>query len=298
MRLLWVIIGIMPCTQAASSGFAQQTVPARQLIREVVNNELQDHNSHGFWRYWVRQRTDSENRLVEEVETNDGPIKLVVSTNGHPPDLQTRDEEQSRLARLIRSPQDQASHRRAYEEDEHHIALVMQMLPEAFVFEDAGIENDCRHLRYRPDPAYIARTIEARIIHSMAGDVWIDARTKRLSRLDGHLDDNIDFGFGLLGRIDRGGWFRIQRQQVSPSEWKTIGLEVHLNGRAILFKCIARETSEVRGGFTPVPRGTTIAEGVKILRQTDPESLPGATAHVSPLIPSRMSLNDSVSSQP
>ena len=40
----------------------------------------------------------------------------------------------------------------------------------------------------------------------------------------------------------------------SFGDWKTERLEVHMQGRAILFKTIARETSETRGGFTPIPR--------------------------------------------
>jgi hypothetical protein len=96
--------------------------------------------------------------------------------------------------------------------------------------------------------------------------MWIDTRMKRLARLEGHLEDNVDFGFGVLGRLDKGGWFRLQRTQVSTTDWKTERLEVHLSGRAMLFKTIARETSEARGGFAAVPPRLSLAQGVDLLR--------------------------------
>jgi len=93
----------------------------------------------------------------------------------------------------------------------------------------------------------------------------MDARYKRLARLDGRVDENVDFGFGILGRLYRGGWFRLEREQVSPTDWKTKSLEVHMNIRALLVKTFARETSETRGGFAPVPAGMSLAEGLALL---------------------------------
>ena len=74
--------------------------------------------------------------------------------------------------------------------------------------------------------------------------------------------DNVDFGLGLLGRLDKGGWFRMERVRVSATEWKTQRLEVHLSGRALMLKTIARETSELRRGFVAVPAGMTLSQGM------------------------------------
>ncbi len=269
---------------AAISGWGQTQAPEPpgQLIRETVYNELHDHDTHGYWRYWIEQHLPNATRLAEEVETADGPISRVVATNGHPVGPAAQDDERARLERLVNSPQERASHRKEYAEDEKHVALVMQLLPEAYVFEYAGEENGCHHLRYRPSATYVPRTMEARVVHSMTGDVWIDARLKRLSRLEGHLEDRVDFGFGLLGRLDKGGWFRMQRVQVSSTEWKTQQLEVHMSGRALLLKTVGRQTSEVRGGYVAVPAQVDLAQGVRILDQTDPKSPPNTVAHVYP----------------
>ena len=282
MRANCVVAGVLAL--AACSGLkAQQQEPAGQLIRETVYNEMQDHNNHGYWRYWIEQRVQNNIRLEEQVETADGPIARLVQTNGHPVDAQKREEEQTRLERLLNSPAERAVHRKDYFDDEKHATRIMALLPDAYVFEFAGEEKGCHRLRFRPNPAYVPHTMEERVVHSMAGDVWIDARLKRLTRLEGHLDDNVEFGFGLLGHLDKGGWFRIDRVQVSPSEWKTQRMELHLSGRAVLFKTIARDTNEVRGGFAAVPAGIDLAQGMRILDQADPRSAPNAMAHVAPV---------------
>jgi hypothetical protein len=79
------------------------------------------------------------------------------------------------------------------------------------------------------------------------------------------VDENLDFGYGILGRLYKGGWFQLQRTQVSEADWKTERLEVHMSGRALLVKSFARETSERRGGFAAVPAGMNLAQGASLL---------------------------------
>jgi hypothetical protein len=288
MRAVCTMAGILAVAAGPLWVPAQQPAPAGQLIRETVYNELRDHNNHGYWHYWVEQHLQNETRLEEQVETADGPVARLVKTNGRPVDEQTRGQEQARLEHLVNSPQQLATHRKDYAEDEKHVALITGLLPDAYVFESAGNENGCHHLRFWPKPGYVPHTIEARVVHSMSGDLWIDARMKRLARLEGHLAENVDFGFGLLGRLDKGGWFRIERVQVSPTEWKTTKLELHLSGRAILFKSIARDTNEMRSGFAAVPAGISLAQGMRILEQSDPHPAPNTIARVSPVsLPTR-----------
>jgi hypothetical protein len=244
------------------------------LVREVVYNELHDHDTHGYWRYWIERHSTRETRIEEQVETADGPIARAQMTNGNPLSSEASQDEDRRIEHLLASPAEQAQHRKEYAEDEHRIARILALLPDAFLYEPAQeerLENvACYHLRFHPNPDYPAHSIESRIFHAMAGDLWISTQNKRLVRLDGRLQDNVDFGYGILGRLYKNGWFRLERTQVSSGsgagDWKTQRLEVHMQGRAMLFKTIARETSEVRGGFTPVPPGLSLQQAAALVR--------------------------------
>lgn len=267
MRMLCAMAAILlaiPTRQALAAEPAG-TLPPAQLVREVVYNELHDHAKHSYWRYWIEHRTHGGSSREEQIETPDGPVNRLTQENGQPlSDQQARDE-LARLDQLLHSPSEQAHRRQEYAEDENRIGRILALLPDAFLYEYADDENGCHRLRFRPNPNYPAHSIEARVFHAMSGELWIDARSKRLARLDGALGENVDFGYGILGRLYKGGWFRLVRTQVSPTDWKTAQLEIHMNGRAMRFKTIAKETSEVRGGFTPAPAGLNLGQAIFFL---------------------------------
>jgi len=276
MRVLWVILGMAASALNVCSAAAQAAMPAGQLVREVVYNELNDHARHGYWRYWVERRSAGATRLEEQVETADGPIARLAETNGQALTGEAERQEETRLEELLRSRDEQARQLKRYDEDEERIGRILRLLPDAFLYAYEGEENGCARLRFRPNPDYPARSIEARVFHGMSGVLWVDVRWKRLARLEGRVSENVDFGYGILGRLYKGGWFRLVRVQVSATDWKTESLEVHMNIRALLVKTFARETSEKRGGFAPVPSGMSLAQGLALLDENRAEAqVPG-----------------------
>jgi hypothetical protein len=243
--------------------------PAGKLVREVIWNELRDHREHGYWRYWVEKRSEDRTVVADQVETSEGPVMRLLAIDGREPSMDERRADDERLQRLLSSPEEQARSLRKCEEDEERIGRILALLPDAFLFEYAGADDGRLLLRFRPNPDYPARSIEARVFHAMSGEIRVDAQAKRLSELEGRVEENVDFGFGILGRLYKGGWFRLVRRQVSATDWKTAGLEVHMNIRSLLVKNFARETSEERGGFEPVLTTTTLAEAAKLLNQNE-----------------------------
>lgn len=264
----WVVWILALGTVAAAQGRngAEKLPDAAQLVRETVYNELHDHETHGYWRYWIARRIGRETELQAQVETGAGPMTFAMAANGRALTGAAAAEENERIQHLLRSPGEQAEHRKAYFEDERRIGRILALLPEAFVYEPTEVEGGNYHLRFHPNPNYPAHTIESRIFHAMGGELWISVRAKHLVRLDGRLQENVDFGFGILGRLYKDGWFRLERTEVGH-DWKTERLEVHMAGRAMLFKTIGRETSEMRGGFQAVPAGLTLEQAAALVRQ-------------------------------
>ena len=91
---------------------------------------------------------------------------------------------------------------------------------------------------------------------------------KRLAKLDGHIVNEIDFGYGLLGRIEKGGSFQIRRDQVAEKRWKTTLVDVHISGRIVFFKSINRDQHVVRSAFKPVPSTTSVKDAVAMLNES------------------------------
>ncbi|HEY2858637.1 MAG TPA: hypothetical protein VGJ21_09490 [Terracidiphilus sp.] len=270
MRAVGVLMGVLAAASSVCGAAPLAQEDARTLVREVVYNEQHDHDIHGYWRYWVQKHGQAGTQIEEQVETAEGTVSRVLIHNGQRLDAQSEQVEDDKLRALMNSPGQQANLRQAYREDEDKIGRILVLLPDAFDFTDAGMEGGMRHLRYTPNAKYTAHGMEAKVFHQLSGDLWIDVRMKRLKRLEGHLSDDVNFGFGVLGRVNKGSWFRMARTQVNSDEWKTDQLSVHISGRALMMKTIGHDTDEVRGGFETVPAAMSMTQGLRML-QVSPE---------------------------
>jgi len=267
--LIAVISGVFAASSAPGQDVRKipnaATLNPEQLIRDTVYNELHDHEGHGYWQYTIHKKTANELMSLEQVETKSGPVQRLIAVNGEPLTAQRRHDEDVRLAEFLSDSAKQRKVREQYLEDERRIERIMQLLPIAFLYQYEGMEGDNYCLSFRPNPAFHPPTIEARVFHAMQGKVYVNARWKRLARLDGRLMDNIDFGYGLLGRLNKGGWFNLDRTRANETDWKTEMLEIHVSGRAVLFKTIAKDTREERFGFREVPRNITLSDAKRML---------------------------------
>ena len=69
----------------------------------------------------------------------------------------------------------------------------------------------------------------------MTGEIWIDAAQERVTRLEGHLQQDTDYGWGILGKLDKGGWIVIEQADVGGHQWRIVRFKMQMNLR-MLFK--------------------------------------------------------------
>jgi len=267
------------CAQRPSSAAQQRSAEsARDLVREVIYNELHDRERDSHWEYRSECVSAAENLVREQVETDNGPVFRVLAEHGAPLDDAQQQREEQRLDRYIHDPGEIARVRHAHEEDEARLAGVMELLPKAFVFEYQGGEyqngeyrnapaDELVHIAFRPDPQFSPSSYEARIVHALAGRLTVDTRLKRMIDMHGVLAERVDFGYGFLGHVDKGGSFEIHRVRVSAAHWKTDLVEVHIQGKVLMLKTVSKDQREARSDFRSVPSGTTLAEAKQMLSQ-------------------------------
>jgi len=241
---------------------------ANDLMKDVVANELTDRMEHLHWMYHVTKTIDQETLTQLEVETKDGPVHRLLAINQKPLDLAQRQQETVRQEQLIRDPGRQLAFKKQNDADELRLETFVRLLPSAFLFEYDGHEGPDLRLRFRPDPAFVPPTMESRALQSMTGTILINAQQKRLTRLNGLLVEDVTFGFGILGRIERGGTFEIARTQVSSSHWKTSLVDIHVSGRMLLFKTIGKQQHETRSGFEAVLQDLDLKQAEELLQSS------------------------------
>ena len=235
---------------------------AHDLVKDVVYNELQERREVSLWQYRVNKRVASETTVEQEVETVSGPVYRVLERQGKPLDAAAEKKEKERLESLVRNSGEQARMKQDHQSEEQRVQRLTAAMPEAFLYTYEGTAEGNLRLSFRPNPAYDPPTFETRVYHALAGEIWIQPQQKRLVKIDAHIVSDIDFGFGLLGRIEKGGNFQIERAPVEGGRWKTTLLDVHISGHVILFKSINKDQHVVRSDFRPEPPDTTVQAAV------------------------------------
>ena len=235
-------------------------------MKDVVANELTDRTEHSNWMYRVTKVVEQQTLTQLEVETKDGPVHRLLTINDAPLNSAQQQQETVRQEQLILDPGQQLAVKKQNDADEVRLENFVRLLPSAFLFEYDGWDGPDLRLSFRPDPAFVPPTMESRALRSMAGTILISAQQKRLARMNGHLVENVDFGFGILGHIAKGGTFEIERIQVSSSHWKTHLVDIHVNGRMLLFKTISKQQHETRSNFESVSKDLDLRQGEELLQ--------------------------------
>ena len=99
----------------------------------------------------------------------------------------------------------------------------------------------------------------------MAGEVTVDAKQKRVKVLTGSLVRPVEFGWGILGKMDPGGTFRVIRTEVAPGEWEITETHVHIQGHMLIFKSISQQEDEVSSHYKATPAGLTLRQAARML---------------------------------
>jgi hypothetical protein len=85
--------------------------------------------------------------------------------------------------------------------------------------------------------------------------------------LRGQLVRDVTFGWGILGRLHKGGVFDVRQDEVAAGHWKLTILDVHITGKALFFKTIGEQQHEERRDFREVPSDLTLVQAMEMLKR-------------------------------
>jgi len=239
-------------------------------MKDVVANEMTDRTEHSNWMYRVTKVVEQQTLTQVEVETKDGPVHRLLTINDAPLDSAQQQQETRRQEQLVSDPSQQLAVKKQNDADELRLENFVRLFPSAFLFEYDGWDGSEMRLSFRPNPTFSPPTMESKALQSMAGTILVSPQQKRLARMDGHLVENVDYAFGILGRIAKGGTFEIERIQVSSSHWKTHVIDIHVSGRMLLFKTISKQQHETRSDFESVSKDLDLRQA-ELLLQSRPQ---------------------------
>lgn len=245
-----------------------QALVARALATESRAAQEMSRNTHPM-RYQLRKQSPRLTTTKEIAETRDGDVARLIAINDKPLGSADEQQEQARLDALLNDPRLQ-EHRKANESSDMERALkVLRVLPTAFLYQFAGTAQEgsqtVEKFTFKPNPQFDPPDLETGVLTAMAGEIWVDPVAERVVRLAGSLQQDKDFGWGLLGQLDKGGWVEIEQADVGNRQWRIVHLKLVMNGR-VLFKTKNSDSDQQYSQFAPLPADLSYQAAIKMLR--------------------------------
>jgi hypothetical protein len=257
--------------------YAQQPPPQMtpyELVRRAAANEVKATNSNQFFLYKDRTVYRSRSVTREVLETPQGNLGRTIAFNGRPlgPDERTKDDQ--KLEKFAHDPEARRRRLQSNKEEDRRAQTMLTSLPDAFLYTYAGTQkgpngDELVHLTFKPNPNFDPPNHETAVYGGMQGDLLIDAKAMRIAKIDGTLFKDVDFGWGILGRLYRGGKFIIEQRDVGGGRWEMVRETLQFNGRILLFKTLTIDSTETMADFRPVPSNISVAQALELLRKSD-----------------------------
>jgi hypothetical protein len=268
---------VFPGSPAAASGqtLSQNGNPAidpAKIVRDASYNELHSPKPGRSFSY-RQHKVDAKGSMVKEiVETKDGDVARLIEKNGKPLPPEDEQAEIDRLNNLLAHPEIQEHRHKKEQEDSARGDEMVRMLPDAFLYTfDGMVEGPsglCYRLKFRPNPAFTPPDREGEVYHGMVGELWVDRSQLRLAKIDAHLISDVNFGWGVLGRLYKGGSILVQNADVGLHHWETIHMKLNLQGKLLMLKSIDYSTTEDFSDFKIQPQELGYQEAIRLLQKT------------------------------
>ena len=188
------------------------------LVETALANELRANQDQNYlMRYQLRKTSPRLTTTKEIIETRDGDVARLISHQRPAAEHYGRANGIRAAAGTAQRPRKQRHRKQAEDEDAGRALKVLRALPNAFVYQYAGAGEwpggKVEKFTFRPNPSFPPPDLETQVLTAMTGEIWIDPVHQRVVRLEGHLQQDVDFGWGILGRLNKGGWIVSSRRK-------------------------------------------------------------------------------------
>jgi hypothetical protein len=269
-----VLLPALLLSAGAGLGLGQNDAPAvdpAKIVRDASWNELHATKPGRSFRYLQHKVEPKGSSVKEIVETKDGDVARLIEKDGKP--LSTDDEhaELDRLNHLLAHPEVQEHRHKKEQEDSARGDEMVRMLPDAFLFTSDGMvegpNGPCYRLQFKPNPAFTPPDREGEVYHGMVGELWVDKGQLRLVKIDAHLISDVNFGWGVLGKLFKGGSILVENSDVGLHHWETMHMKLQLQGKLLMMKSVDFSTTEDYSDFQVQPEELGYQEAIRLLQK-------------------------------
>jgi len=267
-----IVAAMLPPVPAAQNTTAPQAPDPAALIQRASEHEA--HALEYPLEFQFQERLEwswgTETRAV--IETREGRADRIVSFRNQPMTPEQQEKQQHRLEKLLR---DQGAVRAELEDQRSESQRRIKMIrafPSAFIFDPAVQEaNGALKFTFHPNPSFSPKDRETQMYRGMEGTVWINPEQERIVHIEGTLTRDVSFGWGIFGKLYKGGKYEIAQTQISPGMCRITTLNVDVKGR-VFFGSFKFFRKEGNSHLSATPASMTYRKAVEILLAQAPSA--------------------------
>jgi hypothetical protein len=255
---------------------------AQVLVKRVLQTELKaaEDTSHPM-QYRLRKMSPRLATTKMIVETKDGDVAHLIAINDGPLSAQDQQTEEARLQGLMNDPSLQRHRQQREQSDSQRARKIIRALPDAFLYTYSGVvdtpQGPSYRLTFQPNPNFDPQDLEAQMLKGMAGELWIDVAQERVTRLQCKRIKDVEYGFGILGKLDQGGTLLLEQADIGNRQWRTTKMVLVMDAR-FLVKTVKLDTTLDLSQYAPVAAGMSYQQAIQMLQT---QSQPGTGTQAS-----------------
>jgi hypothetical protein len=244
------------------------------LVGRASQNEIKANNVQYYCMFKDATEYKDHSITKEIVRTPQGGLSTTLLLNGRPLTAEQRQKEDAKLQKFANDPEARRKRRESNQADDKRAELMLTSLPQAFLYTYVGTDRgpageELVHLKFRPNPSFNPPNHETMVYLGMEGDMIIDGKAMRIAKIDGTLFKDVEFGWGILGRLYKGGRFIIVQRDVGGGHWEEVQETLQFSGKILLVKSLTIWSTETMTDFRPVPNNLTTAQALDLLHKSE-----------------------------
>ncbi len=275
---LFVFAGQLAGSGLLASAQGSQPTPAgpvRAWVDAAASNQAQLINQEDNIpvRYRIHKVDAKGSSTREVIETREGTVARLMERNGAPLTADENNAERQRLQDILDSPSSFLGKRQRERGARSYALELIRNMPQAMIWTYAPGQPQLPNARgaqivvdFVPDPKFKPPTIITEGLTGIAGRIWIDAETRCVVRIQGHILHPVDFGWGgFLARISEGGTVELEQAEASDRRWLYSHLSEHLTIREVMVHTVRENTVMDASDVHVLPAPVSFRDAIRAL---------------------------------
>jgi hypothetical protein len=252
------------------------TETPRSWAVDAVANELLVLNHPGsYLRYRMHIHDEKGDQVRDVIESKDGTVARLILKNGKPLTPEEDQAERDRLNAMIASPASFFRHVKNEETGRKTADDLMRLMPDAMNYTYVPDQPQLAShpdltivMDYAPNPKFKPPTTLSQGLMGLKGRVWIDAKSRRVVRIEGTVFQGINFGWGMLAHIYPGGKVVLEQTNAGGDRWIYTHFTERVTARALMVKTLSVNNDYDAGGYQIITEPMSYQEAIKLLLNT------------------------------